>query len=140
MKRICHRLACIVAMVLVCAMSLRIFASAAEINLQPRYTTVTYFYATLSIPPSGQSKIQGGVSLTNLSYTVNLTMELQQWRNASWATIKSWTTRGKDHVVIDENWSVVLGYKYRIHATATVYDQNGKVLERATKNSATVTY
>lgn len=140
MKRICHRPACIIALVLVCVMSLSIFASAAEVNVRPYYIAMTDFATTLSIPVSGQAKVRGEVILVDADYTVSLTMELQQWRNASWAAIKSWTASGNGRVRIDENWHVVLGHKYRIHATATIYDQNGKVLERATKNSATVTY
>ena len=140
MKCICYRSARIVAMILVCVMSLSIFASAINVDAQPYYLSIARFSIQFDIPASGRSDIVGSVVSSSSDYSVNLTVELQQWKNSSWSTIKSWTTSGKGYVMIDENWYVVMGNKYRIHAAATVYDQNGKVLERATKNLATVTY
>lgn len=140
MKHICYRLTCIVAMFLVCVIVLSITVSADTGEIEPYYATLLNFSTTLSVSPSGQSKVRGVISLISDDYTADLTTELQQWNNGNWSTIRSWKTRGTEYVESVGYWYVMLGHSYRVHASATVYDQNGKVLERATKNSATVTY
>ena len=61
--------------------------------------------------------------------TIKITGTLQQYSNGSWVYVTSWTKSGKDMVVLDEQWAVYRGYKYRFIATFSIYDSNGSFVE-----------
>lgn len=142
MKHVYKRSVRIIALALVWVIALSITASAesAKETVQPYYVGMSQFFVSLDIPASGRSEVLTVISLTDKEYSADLTAELQKWDNGKWSTIKSWKTNGSYFVRIEQNWYVLLGNKYRVHATATVYDKNGKVLDTAYKDSVTITY
>lgn len=142
MKHFYKRSVRIIALALAWVIALSITASAAsaEESVQPYYVGMNQFFVSLDILASGHSEVLAIISLTDKEYSADLTAELQKWDNGKWTTIKSWKTNGEYFVRIEQNWYVLLGNKYRVHATATVYDKNGKILDKAYKDSGTVTY
>lgn len=142
MKHFYKRSVRIIALALVWVIALSITASAesAKELAQPYYVGMSQFFVSLDIPASGRSEVLTIVSLTDKEYSADLTAELQKWDNGKWSTIKRWETNGSYFVRIEQNWYVLLGNKYRVHATVTVYDKNGKVLDTAYKDSVTITY
>lgn len=148
MKHVYKRSVRIIALALAWVIALSITASTASTAsaesakepVQPYYVGMSQFFVSLDIPASGRSEVLTIISLTDKEYSADLTAELQKWDNGKWSTIKRWKTNGSYFVRIEQNWYVLLGNKYRVHATATVYDKNGKVLDTAYKDSVTIMY
>lgn len=61
--------------------------------------------------------------------TIKITGTLQQYTNGSYVYVNSWTRSGKKMVILDEQWAVYRGYKYRFIATFSIYDSNGSFIE-----------
>ena len=108
--------------------------------IQPKYAGISRLSAVFSISAAGKSSCGSEVKLSNSTYSVELTMELQQKNGNSWETIKTWTTSGSGTVSLDKSWYVTSGSTYRIHTTAAVYNSAGRLVEAPTVDSASQKY
>lgn len=62
---------------------------------------------------------------------------LQQFKNGSWATIKTWAGTSEDVICpVADSWYVQKAYAYRMKSTGTVYI-NGQQVEQANYMSST---
>jgi hypothetical protein len=104
-----------------------------------RYATIRSFTTALTIDKNGTAECSTKVQATSSSYTVNITMHLQQ-KDSSWETIKTWDTAEILNANLTETWYVISGYDYRIYVTASIVNSTGKELETATKYSNIVSY
>lgn len=61
--------------------------------------------------------------------TIKIVGTLQQYANGSWVYVTSWTTTGVGTAVLDKQYKVASGYKYRFIARFYIYDSNGSFVE-----------
>ncbi len=101
-------------------------------EISPRYTNISRF--TVSLTSSGS--ISCRIQTSNCNYS--LTIDLQQRIDGSWEDIDSWSDDGYRSGTFSTTASLERGQKYRVRAYLRVYDDNGTLIETATKYSATV--
>lgn len=104
----------------------------------PRYAALSRFSATLSINSNGCATCLG-TAITNINYTCDATLELQQKVGSSWETIKDWSSSG-DMNSFSKSWYVASGYDYRLKLSVDVYTIGGKWVEGPATYSKTVYY
>ena len=100
-------------------------------TIQPQWTEIAMFENSFDISGTGKASISVllyAFDADNLEVVANL----QQYRNGSWVTIKSWSKTSADiSVSIEATWYVASGYSYRLVSTGTVYE-NGIQVEQTT--------
>lgn len=98
------------------------FSMAAEIA--PRWSYVTAIDGTLGISSNGTASVSAwGDALTKGVDNVELTASLQQYKNGSWSTIKSWSASANSRLVTlaKQTYPVAHGYSYRLSITLKAY-------------------
>lgn len=103
----------------------------------PRYVGLTEFSTKLEINSNGYATCVADIR-TDLGYTCDATLELQQKSGSSWETVKEWSSSGRVNE-FDEGWYVVRG-DYRLKASALVFDPTGRLVENQTAYSSVVEY
>lgn len=104
-----------------------------------RYETIRSFTTSLTIDKNGTAECSTKVQAASSSYTINITMCLQQ-KDSAWETIKTWDTAGILDANLTKTWHVMSGYDYRIFVTASIVNSTGKELETATRYSSIISY
>ena len=136
-KNVFNRMILMLVMVAaLCSMPCSAFA--ADVNgfvasvgiVSPRYATIRSLSAELKISSSGQASCKVEVSLYG-SYRGEVTMYLQD-RNSGWQTVKSWSGTGSG---CNGSYYVPEGDSYRVKGVLSVYDNEGNLIETATKYS-----
>ena len=107
-------------------------------GLSPRYVALSRFSTTLSIDSNGCATCLG-TAITNINYTCDATLELQQKVGSSWETIKDWSSSG-DMNSFSKSWYVASGHDYRLKLSVDVYTAGGKWVEGPVTYSRTVDY
>ena len=72
-------------------------------------------------------------------YSAGITMELQEYKNKDWTTIKTWTGIDADCVELTTSYYVAKG-TYRLKLTHKAYDSNMKQIESFVNYSNTIIY
>lgn len=111
---------------------------ATQEGISPRYVALSRFSTTLSIDSNGCATCLG-TAITNINYTCDATLELQQKVGSSWETIKDWSSSG-DMNSFSKSWYVASGYDYRLKLSVDVYNAGGKWVEGPVTHSKTVYY
>ena len=107
----------------------------------PMYTGLSSFSASLSISSGGSASCYSGAAASNSTYSVVLTMRLQQSTDRlNWITMKTWTSSGAIMPSLSKSYQVVSGYYYRLYCTAKVYNSSGTLLGTNTKYSSVESY
>lgn len=94
---------------------------------------------------NGNGSVTCGAS-TNCwaGYTAGVVMELQQYKNGNWQTIKTWSNlTASIHAVLEQIWFIESGYSYQVKSTHSCYYAGyggGQLVESFVKYSRTVTY
>lgn len=110
-----------------------------EIIISPMYTYISTGKATLSINSSGKATVETDVTGNSSVTSIKATINLQQYKNGSWATIKTWNESSSSRILSFSNtYSVSSGYEYRVSSTVTAY--SGQNSETVTYISATKSY
>ena len=109
-----------------------------SIVIEPRYTGLRVFSATLTIDNAGKALCIGNAR-TNTAYTCEATLELQQKNNNSWSNVHKWTSSGQTND-LEEEWYVKSGYDYRLKLSADIYSSTGKFVTSYTTYSGIVEY
>jgi hypothetical protein len=117
---------------------------ASEINkdspIGPMWTSIVDFANTFSISSSGEAIVNSQLHANSNINRVVLTTSIQQYKNGSWTTIKSWSsTSYSSSGLIDQNWNLVSGYNYRLVSSGSVYE-NGTLIETTSYISASRWY
>ncbi len=66
-------------------------------------------------------------------------MELQEYKNKEWTTVKTWSGSDADYIGLATNYFVVKG-TYHLKLTHKAYDINMKQVESYIKYSKTIFY
>lgn len=114
--------------VLVCSLTLPAAAAVIE-PVEPCYKKIRSIAIGFDIDESTGIANCYARCIAWSNVTIKITGTLQQYSNGSWVYVTSWTKSGKDMVVLDEQWAVYRGYKYRFIATFSIYDSNGSFVE-----------
>ena len=101
-------------------------------EISPRYTNISRFTVSLTRSGSISCRVQ------TTSYDYSLTVDLQQNIDGSWEDVDTWEEDGSLTGSFSTTASLERGQKYRVRAYLRVYDDNGSLIETATKYSATV--
>ena len=110
--------------------SCALVTSATEYAIQPRFTHIYSVSAGLTIDSStGLATCEGFGSSKANDNTVSITVQLQQYKNGVWTTLKSWSGSDTVSVSVTGLYYVYKGYKYRTNVAVIVYDANGNYLE-----------
>lgn len=109
-----------------------------SIVIEPRYTGLRVFSATLTIDNDGKALCIGNAR-TNAAYTCEATLELQQKNNNSWSNVHKWTSSGQTND-LEEELYVKSGYDYRLKLSADIYSSTGKFVTSYTTYSGIVEY
>lgn len=110
-----------------------------EFIIEPCWKEVFQFNHWFDITSSGRADIQSEL----VAYDVDLIeveVELQQFKNGSWVTIKTW--KGSDSApicVVVGKWYVPKKYGYRMVSTGRVYI-GGKMVEEVNYTSRSLWY
>lgn len=101
-------------------------------QVQPCYTYIDAVTAGLSINSStGLATCSGTGYAKGTTDVVSLTVLLQQNKDGTWHTLKSWSGSNTNMAVVEGQYYVYKGYTYRTKVTEIVYDKNGNYLESA---------
>lgn len=99
-------------------------------TIQPLWTEISQFNNSFNITSSGRADIDS----TMYAFYVDLievNAQLQQFKNGSWTTIKTWTGTSDDiYCSVTGSWYVLKGYYYRLVSTGTVYENGQQVLSK----------
>lgn len=108
--------------------------NAKDTIIQPRWTEISQFNNSFNITSSGRADIKSSMSAFNVDL-IRVEANLQQFKNGSWVTIKTWTGTSQDVICsVVGSWYVQRGYSYRMVSTGTVYI-NGQQVEQANYTS-----
>lgn len=111
-----------------------------ESVMSPQFTYIWQMSAGLGINSSGKAHTSGSVDVASMTYSAELTVELQKNANNSWSTIKTWTGNSVGPGLIVEGDYYVVQGTYRVKTTAQVYSSTGTLLETQSIYSAEKTY
>jgi hypothetical protein len=110
-----------------------------KIIISPMYTYISSAEASLSINSSGEATavvyVTGNSEVTSIKATINL----QQYKNGSWATIKTWSDSSSSRTLrFSDTYYVSSGYTYRVQSSVTAY--SGQNSESTTLTSGSQSY
>jgi len=109
-------------------------ASSEDHVVTPMWNYINSYRNTFYISGGGRATVE--VILDSFEADeIRLEAKLQQYKNGSWTTIKTWTSTS-DWLTcsIGEYWYVASGYSYRLVSTGKVY-KNGVMVEQTTYTS-----
>ncbi len=110
-----------------------------DIIISPMYTYISNGEATISIDSSGKVTAETSVTGTSEVTSIKATINLQQYKNGSWTTIKTWNESSSSRSLRFSNtYTVSSGYSYRVSSSVTVY--SGQTSEAAIFISSSKAY
>lgn len=110
-------------------------ANATGIN--PRWTHIQSMTAGLDISFWGVATCNGQLTAYE-NVPIEIMMHLQQNKNGSWGTLRTWSIVGTGALSSEKQYAVERGYTYRVVVTGYVYDANGNILETASASKSFV--
>lgn len=106
------------------------FAALPDDNVvSPQYAYIRTATADLTIDEDTGIASCWVTCLAASGYTVEVECQLQQYKNSSWTTIKTWTATGTRYACVDEIWAVYSGYTYRVYVTYRILNSAGSIVE-----------
>lgn len=119
----------LLALLLFISMSLPTNAS----TVMPRFLYIELITVCLEIDNIwGIASCEGSVSVES-ELPVKVIVDLQRYVNGSWVTIKRWEAEGIKHAFLEARYAISSGYNYRTYVQGFVYDENGSIIESASK-------
>ena len=107
--------------------------------VKPLFTYISIFESVFVITPGGRADVDAFVYAPPAEETA-VSAYLQQYKNGSWQTIKSWSNREEgDCCGMGNSWYVNKGYSYRVVSYGYVYI-NGVMVESTSITSQTRSY
>lgn len=110
-----------------------------QMIVQPFFTNINLFQNGFTISSDGNASVRTYLTASNVT-SVKVEASLQQYKNGSWTTIKSWTkTSNGTNSELAGNYYVTKGYSYRVVSKGYVY-KGTTLVETTTNTSDTKTY
>lgn len=108
--------------------------------ISPLWTYILDVWQTFDISSSGKAEIVATMDTKNSEVdNLKIVSNLQQLKNGSWTTIKSWTsTTESTSLILQGTWYVSKGYSYRV--VTNYYAYNGSDVESTNLASRIVKY
>jgi len=107
--------------------------------IQPYFTNITIFQNYFEISAVGKASVSSYLTGREID-EVRVDASLQQYKNGSWTTIKSWTaTSFGTNAGLNGTYYVAKGYCYRLFSNGKVY-RNGIVIEQTSYLSESKNY
>ena len=110
------------------------YAATGDNVAQPMYLYLSGITADLSIDEITGVATCSGTMLSSKYYPVKIVVNLQQYANGFWNTIRTWSSTGNRAVSCSGSYAVYSGYTYRTFVTAYIYDADGNFIESGTKS------
>jgi len=108
-------------------------------TIQPYFTNITIFQNYFEISAVGKASVSSYLTGREID-EVRVDASLQQYKNGSWTTIKSWTaTSFGTNAGLNGTYYVAKGYCYRLFSNGKVY-RNGIVIEQTSYLSESKNY
>lgn len=107
-----------------------------ELLSDPRFEHMSRISSSLSFEALGRANCTGSFT-TYDEYNSRIILVLQQFKNNSWNTYRSWSKdfSGSGAKLLNEKYYVPSGYRYRVVTTAVILNNNGGELERVSCDS-----
>ncbi len=100
-----------------------------NIIIQPRFTNISIYQNTFDLSASGKASVMTYLTVRTLS-DVRVEASLQQSKNGTWTTVKSWSSSASGTSSgLNVTYYVLKGYNYRMISSGKVY-KNGKLIEQ----------
>lgn len=115
-------------------------SSKEDLIIAPLWTYILDVWQTFDISSSGKAEIVATMDAKNTkSDSLKIVANLQQFKNGSWTTIKSWTsTTESTSLIFQKSWYVPKGYSYRV--LTNYYAYSGTDIESTSIASKVVVY
>lgn len=94
-------------------------------GIMPCFTVLADCWSSLTNEGNGKLKCVGGTIVRD-GYRAGTIVELQQYQNGSWTTIKTWSGIGNSEMRLEEYWYVA-GGSYQLKITHVAYSGNSSV-------------
>ena|SRR5665647_391993 len=105
----------------------------------PYFIAITTAFNDLTLNSGGRLTCYADTR-TQYGYGSGVTIELQQYINGNWQTIKTWaSTSDTNASTIEQDWYVAKGYNYQLKTTHTALSE-GNVIETFLKYSNILNY
>ena len=131
-------------MLTVSASTVPVLANSSELSkkeslISPMFTYIFRAEAELYINSSGKATVETYVTGNSEVTSAKATIRLQQYKNGSWTTIKTWNESSGSRILnFSSTYYVPKGYYYRVQSTVTVY--SGQKSESTTLTSSSQIY
>ncbi len=131
-------------MLTVSASTVPVLANSIELSrgeslISPMFTYIFRAEAELYINSSGKATVETYVTGNSEVTSAKATIRLQQYKNGSWTTIKTWNETSSSRILnFSSTYYVPKGYYYRVQSTVTVY--SGQKSESTTLISSEQSY
>lgn len=122
---------------IVCTFSPYAIAADTE-SVQPRYAYISTIYIDFAISANGLAEYTAKITTIDYHQT-KMECKLQRYSNGDWTTVYSWSGTGVGRTTLNRQYMVYSG-EYRIVVTGTIYDDNNRVIEIASKASNCYSY
>lgn len=135
-------MAVVVSILMLFMIPMQLIASEADADssIGPMWASIIDFANTFSISSSGEATVNSKLHANSNINKVVLTASIQQYKNGTWNTLKSWTsTSYSSSGLIDQKWYLMSGYNYRLVSSGSVYE-NGTLIETTSYLSASRWY
>ncbi len=139
LKSICKTIAALTVLCfMVCPLS-GLAATREPDVVAPQNIAIISTYSDFELGTSGKLLCYGE-TLVQDGYTAGVTMELQQYSNSKWTTIKTWSSTAVDFAYLDETHYAASGYSYRLKLTYKAYSSSLTLVESIVSYSNTIIY
>lgn len=124
----------VLSLLILCLSPVQMFAAqmnqATNLEISPMWTYIVEFTNSFDISGSGQFQFDTSLYARSEINKVVINASIQQYKDGSWQTIKSWTsTSYSNSGYLAPNWYVMSGYYYRLVSNGSVY-QNDALMEQ----------
>ncbi len=107
--------------------------------IRPQFTNISIFQNVFDISSNGKVSVTTYLTSRNVD-EVRVEASLQQNKNGSWVTLKSWSNASAGtHSGLNGTYYVLKGYDYRIVSSGKVYN-NGTLIEQTSYVSESKAY
>lgn len=111
-----------------------------DLIISPLWTYILDVWQTFDISSSGRAEIVATMDTKNSEVdSLKVVSNLQQLKDGSWTTIKSWTSTTESmSLILQKSWYVSKGYSYRL--VTNYYAYSGSEVETTSIISRIVEY
>ena len=113
---------------------------ALEEGASPRFDYISRVSTNVSINKNTGIATCTATCWAPTAASVKLVCRLQQYKNGTWSTVKTWSDTGTQQAGLAKQRAVYSGYTYRTYTSCYAYNAAGTLIETASLYSSQVTY